>query len=157
MFYNEGQIVKAFNDSRDLKNLVLMFLGLYKSIANKVNGINLTNESIRFVYLHSITNVNEPIIKVSLQNTETASYSNFVPDLDPDYEGYGTPGHYEESFSSHVIFSSIDIPIRLLLLTKEEMIAYLVKLKTKWDIDEAERVRLEKVARLQKELAELQK
>jgi hypothetical protein len=55
------------------------------------------------------------------------------------------------------VFSSIDIPIRLLLLTKEEMIAYLVKLKTKWDIDEAERIRLEKVARLQKELAELQK
>lgn len=156
--YSESDIVRAFNEGRALKNLVLLYLGLYKALANGANGVTLTNENIKCVYLHSITDIDNPRLHVSLINTEYYSNSVWVEDTyDTDeLDGrWGSPGHYEESSTSREVYGSIYIPISALLQTKEEMIESLTKLKIKWDKQQLEKKRQEEIEYHKTQLAKL--
>lgn len=126
-FRTEGDIIYAANAARDLSNLVVAYLTFFKQYAQGKNGVKVPSENYTVVILPQT----EPgKLRVKLSFEEVSSYESPVYADNSGYEesefgSYGDTGrgvsHYETCYTTSTVDKWLTIPIRSLLLSKEEM------------------------------------
>lgn len=158
MLYTEGDIIRAHNDGLDLFNLVLSYLKDYAEYANGANNIRLVKEEIKFARLHGVKGTPEsPKLAVSCCSDKNyVAFDVFVEDNDPDYEGYGRPGHYEQSGYYDRAYTEILIPLQLLLDDRTTRIQKMSDTLLMWKKKQEEESKQKEIARLREQLEKLE-
>lgn len=158
MIHTVGDIILAANLGRELHKLVLDYLRDYCTYANGANGIEYALHKVRYTTIHGISGTPEqPILLVSVcTRSEYVPFDTFVEEERPDgYEGYGRYGRYESSGYEDNSYSEIQLPMVLLLDTREVRISKLTKIKQDWISKQEEEARQKEIKYLQDRLAKL--
>lgn len=158
MIHTIGDIVLAANIGRELHLLVIDYLRDYCTYANGANNIEYVAKNIKFTTIHGIAGTPEhPILKVSVcTKDESVPFDAFIEETPPDgYEGYGRYGRHEVSYYRDSAYSVIDLPMALLLDSKEVRVDKLTKIQQNWITKKEDEAKQRKIKRLKDELAEL--
>ena len=121
-FRNESDLVRAINEARDLTNLVVAYLEIYRRRANGINGVKIPSEEYTVIFQQ----MQEGFARVMLVYTKTQTWQEPVYyDVDDDnfQESFGASNvsHYHTRSSSQIEEKVILIPFAHLLLPKTEM------------------------------------
>lgn len=126
-FRSEGDIIYAANAARDLNNLVVAYLTLFKKYTQGMNDVRVPDGNYTVVILPQNT---PRKLRVKLVSEEVSSYESPVYAdnggyEEPEFGSYGSTGqpisHYETVFTERTVDQAILIPIPSLLQSKEKM------------------------------------
>lgn len=122
-FRTEGEIVGAVNAARDLTNLVISYLTLYRKYAQGMRGVTIPDDPYTVVFLPMI---GESTIQVKLVHTQTSSHQEpMYYDVDDDNynESWGASNisHETTVFTESLEENIILIPFGRLLTSRENM------------------------------------
>lgn len=156
-FRTVGQLVSAFNASKDLTNLVIAFLQHWRKYANGAYGVTIPSKS----FMVDFVDITETLIKVRLVYTQTDTFSvPYYYDVDDERhsESWGadnTAGYTTGSISSPKE-TFINVPYTLLLASEEQMITECKNSAIRYKNKQQEDQRLAEIATLKQRLAKLE-
>lgn len=122
---NESDFVYAFNAAQDLTALVATYLIEFRRYANGLNGVNVPKEPFTVV-LQKIKEDRRVVVTLVSTRTEFHRSPVYYDYEDDNFvEGYGAHtnvSHYTTSSSRSTQEDCIEIPMSVLMLTKEKMV-----------------------------------
>lgn len=158
-----GDLISAADAAQDLQARGRGFLLNWRKHANGVNGVTIPNEE--FVVVPEAVAKGSPddphlafaLVWIERTSWQVAEY--FDADDDDFDESWGANNirGYSIQTSQSTRDMHINVPAGFLLVDEAEQVKRLKALKANADKAEKERQRLAEIARLQKELADLQK
>jgi len=158
-FRTIGSLVGAANAARDLTNLVVAYLNLWRQHANGMNGVTIPDENYTVVFQPP----REDALAFTVAWTRTVTWTTpTYYDVDDDYfvESYSPTANIsgEETHSElRVEERNFIIPYSALLRSEADMKAHVLATAARIRAQEAEAERQREIAALQAKLADLQK
>lgn len=120
--HTEADIVRAFDGARDLTNLVVAYLTLWRKYANGLSGVRVPDQNFTVSFLRiDVDRVHFKIVYTVTEVTQEPVYY----DVDDDcfQEGYGNTNvsHYVPVFDPRLCEAGVALPFSALLQSKADM------------------------------------
>lgn len=162
MIRTEGDVVRASDQACELSGLVARFLIEFRKYSNGVNGVNVPDGYFTVVLKKpELVDDQHVFVCCTLIHQRTESYEvpkYFDPDSDNYTEGWGANNisHYETETHTSIESKGYRIPWRQLILSNDDLVAYLKSLKQRAKEREAEEQRQREIESLRKRLIALE-
>jgi hypothetical protein len=157
MLRTESDFIIASNQAYDLAGIVVAYLKLHRQYVNGYNGVSVPDKEFAVTFKPPST---EGFVTTVLHwtdwqtHTETQYY-----DVDSDYfsESWGADNSCGETSYTvdYAESKGIDIPIKHLMMTKDQMVGFFKDKKIKVEAEYKEIARKKEIERLENELNKL--
>lgn len=158
MLRTEGDFILASNMSYDLAGIITTYLKLYKTYINGYNGVNIPDKEFA-VTLKPPSK--EGFVTAVLHWTDWRTHTETLYyDSDSDYfsESWGSDNSCGETSYTvdYAESKGIDIPIKHLMMTKDQMLKYFQQKKVSVETEKKEAIKQEEIKRLKNQLEKLE-
>ena len=158
MLRTEGDFILASNMSYDLAGIATTYLKLYKTYINGYNGVNVPDKEFAITLKPPSK---EGFVTTVLHWTDWRTHTETLYyDSDSDYfsESWGADNSCGETSYTvdYAESKGIDIPIKHLMMTKDQMFKYFQQKKVSVEAEKKEAIKQEEIKRLKIQLEKLE-